>query len=697
MGTDKLIRDNEAAAEFYLALQSVYEVRLPEKGMLAGGSIPFSKVPRQLIAEANRLGLFVMDNCHYPMGDSYLTLGIGGILRAAEKYENLRAVTDEERERQARMHAIYRVYDGIRSLILRHAQLARSRSEETKDAAGRARLGRLAERLRHISTEPPRDFCEALQLFYFMYTLRGFWGVGCIGRLDQILYPAYERGRASSDAGCQAYDEECLSFILDFYAALNSGYTGDTLRNLMLSGQDENGSDVTNELTWLFLEAYRRRPDAEPHLNVRLHEHSPQKLWELCSRMILEGRGQPTLYFDQNILPAMEQAGIPHSLAVRYANDGCTETVYCGKSGIVFWQHEMVKTVELTIFNGEENPSVYPVRMHKNSTRSPEFEAKTNLVTGFRSGKMEDVGTFEEFLNAFHRQLDFQLDHWFSIIDRRIQEDADGHITSPFTAATFMDCLLTGKDPLRGGGFDVTNYQLLSGTVSTCADCLEGVRYAVFEKKYCSLTELRTAMANDFRGEEVLRQRLLRAPKFGNGEERTDKLAALVSQWFLDRVNGHRGPGNTRIRPGLYNIDFLIFANCTGATPDGRRFRDAIGEHCCPTPGAAKNGPTAIIRSCGQLPMREGYASSVLQLTLDRNAFVMGADGPSIIRKLAEAARQVGIPVFNLAMYDADTLKDAQKHPEKHRDLIVRVWGFNARFIDLDRELQEHIIGRISK
>ena len=304
--------------------------------------------------------------------------------------------------------------------------------------------------------------------------------------------------------------------------------------------------------------------------------------------------------------------------------------------------------------------------------------------------------SFADFLDAFRSQLDFQLSHWIRVIDQRIEADERDTLTSPLIGGTFQESVCTGKDPLRGGGFSVPNYQLLSGTVSTAADCLRAVEYCVFEKKYCTLTKLRDAMAADFEGHEILRQRLLHAPKYGNGDERVNELAALISRWFLDRVSAYRSQSGKRIHPGLYNIDFKIFANITGATPDGRRFRDAIGEHCSPTPGAAVSGPTAIVQSAAALPMEEGYASSVLQLTLDGSGFVMGADRERIISRLMEGSEKAGIPVWNLAMYEKQELLEAREDPEKYRDLIVRVWGFNARFVELDRELQDHIINRIS-
>lgn len=674
--TQKVNRCTDA----YIKLFAAYGTEIPETGLLAGYHEPvFDK-------EASWI-LFETDNMHYPMGDAFLKYGIAGILEMTAE----RRPEDTE-EAAVYRQGIHRIYRAIRLVIQRHAQKAGQLAGQAADQTERDRLSQIARICGKLAADRPETFLEALQLFWFMYLLRGSFGGGCIGRLDQKLYPFY-----AAEKEKQTWNrEKALAGMMQFYEKLNRMSSGDTLRNLMLSGQDARGTDETNELTYLFLEAYERAPDAEPHLNVRLHKGSPEELKAACVRLAAKGKGQPTFYFDEYIIPAMEQAGISHDDACRYANDGCTETLIDGRSSIAFWQHEMVKTVELTFFNGEENPFVCPVEMKKNRRSGPSFIPHTGLKTGFRSGEVSEMGSFDTFLKAFFLQLEFQVAEWIKTIDKRIEADELDSLTSPFVGGTFEKCLETGKDPLRGGGFCVPVYQLLSGTVTTAADCLRAVEYCVFEKHYCTLEELKTAMAADFQGFEALRQRCLHAPKYGNGEERADELAALISQRFLEQVNSYRSRSGKRIWPGLYNIDFKIFANVTGATPDGRKFRDAIGEHCSPTPGAALNGPTAVIESAARLPMKKGYASSPLQLTLDKSAFTLGADREKIIRQLLEGSRKAGVPVFNIAMYDRAELLEARKSPEKYRDLIVRVWGFNARFVELDEELQEHIIRRIT-
>lgn len=667
----------------YKTLFESYEAEIPKEGLLAGFYQPVFKWTKP--GSADLWKVFNVDNMHYPMGDACLKYGIAGVLELTEE----RKETDTE-ETYLYRQGIHDVYTAVADYIRRHAQMAQECMRDCTEKEERQRLSKIEANCRNLLVRSPQSFLEALQLFWFLYILRSPFG-GCIGRLDQKLSPFYRMDleRGSWDR------EEALGAIVQLYEKLNRISTGDTLRNLMLSGQNEKGEDETNELTYLFLEAYEKTQDAEPHINVRIHGGTPQRLKDLCVRLLAAGKGQPTLYFDENILPAMERAGIPHEAACGYANDGCTETVYDGRGAIVFWQHEMVKTVELTVFNGQENPFIYPVEMKKNRKSAPSFVPHTGLETGFCSGELSKMQGFSDFLDAFFRQLEFQVGRWLRIIGERMEADEREGLTSPFVGATFEKALLTGKDPLRGGGFDVGNYQLLSGTISTAADCLRAVEYCVFEKRYCTLAELRDAMACDFEGWEPLRQRLLHAPKYGNDDARADELAAMISRKFLDQVNGWRSERGKKVHPGLYNIDFKIFANVTGATPDGRRFRDPIGEHCSPTPGAAKLGPTAVVRSASRLPMREGYASSVLQLSLDGSSFVMGADREGIIGRLMETSREAGIPVWNLTMYDREELLAAQREPEKHHGLIVRVWGFNARFVELDKEMQEHIIRRI--
>lgn len=697
---EMLLKKIRQSSEVFDKLANSYEVWVPESGWLAGRrNRDKNDSKRKNLTDWSILSfLLEIDNCHYPMADSYLQYGIDGVIRiAAETLETLKNNLQSELQDQTQLDIAYlesllHVWKRFRQFVADHMVLALECAKQETSDTKKKRYEKIAKICQNLTINKPNTFCEALQLFWFTYLFRSPFGAGCIGRLDQLLYPFYKH-----DCEMGIWDQqEAEKMLEEMFTRMNEINTGDTLRNLMLSGQDAKGNDQTNEITYLILVAYENTGGSEPHLNVRFHEKTPKKLRDNCINMLSSGSGQPTIYFDEAVLPAMEKAGICHEDACQYANDGCTETVIAGKSAIVFWQYEMVKTVELTLFGGNENPCVKPVSMKKNSIHGADFVPKTNLLIGIESKKPQELTTFSEFLSAFFEQMDHQLDHYFLMIKQKMQEDQTVSITSPFTAGTFEKCLRTGKDPLRGGGFDITNYQLLSGSIGTAADCLYAIQSAVYEKKLVTMEELIKALSVDFEGYEVLRQQLLHLPKYGNDKKEVDALAKQIADHFLARVNAFRGPEDTLLYPGLYNIDFKIFANVTGATPDGRRFRDAIAEHCSPTPAAAKKGPTAILNSAATLPMKEGFASSVLHLTLDKNGYSMGADRIKIIDTLLRASEKKKIPVLSLTMYDKAELLDAQLHPEKHLDLIVRVWGFQARFTELDKELQDHIINRIS-
>lgn len=673
----------ETYVKLFCEMMDKNKITIPKEGLLAGWHASVTWCDKWM-------KIFEYDNVHFPMGNAFLRYGLNGIVEKAE------ACKRSNQGDAAYMEAIQIIYKRVIELVEEHAREADRllmQIDGEDEMAERKRLLQISTCCHKLAKGIPSTFQEALQLFWFMYIIRSPFGNGCIGRLDQKLYPFFEadKKRGALD------EEEVLDEIVDFYRKLNQTRRGDTLRNLMLSGQDEKGKDETNELTYLFLKAYEKTLDAEPHLNVRLHKNSPQTLVDEVVKLLEMGKGQPTLYFDECIMPAMEKAGIPHEKACCYANDGCTETVIDDASSIFFLQHEMVKTMELTLFNGKENPYVYPVEIKKSAKQAPAFTPKTGLVLGYQSGNVEEMNSFSEVYDAFLRQLNRQLEEWIKKIDEKIRWDEEQGVTSPFLAGTFAKCLETGKDPLRGGGFEVPNYQLLSGSIGTAADCLRGIEEAVFVQKWCTMDELLDALRHDFEGYEILRQRLKSVPKYGNADKHVDEIAGKIGNFFLEKVTSYRSRSGKRIWPGLYNIDFKIFADITGATPDGRKFRDAIGEHCSPTPGAAKQGPTAIMESASAIPMEEGYASSPLHLTLDKGSFVMGAEGTLILQSLIGAATKKGIPVLNISMYSRQELEDAMEHPEKHNDLIVRVWGYNARFVDLDEKLQEHIIARISE
>ncbi|MBC8232773.1 hypothetical protein H8E77_24760 [bacterium] len=313
---------------------------------------------------------------------------------------------------------------------------------------------------------------------------------------------------------------------------------------------------------------------------------------------------------------------------------------------------------------------------------------------GFRTGDFPAMTSFEEVYDAFLRQYLHQVDalmNWLCDCIRAEQEDG---VSLPFLAGTFPECLKSGRDPFRGG-FTVPCQVIFSGSIPTVADGLAAIRQVVFEEKACTPTELLDALRVDFVGYEPLRLRLLHAPKFGNDDDRVDEIAADIARCFCERVRQHPSPTGKPIWPALYNFTFNNCAKTVGATPDGRRWKDPIAEHYSPTPGRAKSGPTAVIRSACKGPLNEACGAALFHISLSRDVVSQNVKGRTLLKQLLNTALDLGVAIMSTAIYDVDMMRDAKLHPERHEDLVVRVWGYSARFIDLAEDMQDHIIARV--
>lgn len=657
-----------------LKLQGIY---IPKQGILAGREKLENSLPYW--DESVSAG---WDNAHFPFPFALvLELGLKGIENRA-RLEKCGLSSEED----ARREGIAKVYSLLIKHIILHAELAEQMALENPTDADR--LNHIAKNLRIISENPPQTFEQGVQLVWFLWRTRQYNHTSCIGRMDVFLRPLYEKSVMDEVSRNAAF-----LVLRELWEKVNATGSGDTLMNVMLGGVDQDGIDISCDLSLLIMEVTMAVAKSEPHINVRLHKGTPDVFRHMAERLILMGQGQGVIYNDEYIIPSLVKHGVPIDLARCYANDGCTEITIEGKSGIQFWQFEMVKTLELFLFRGKENPSRphKPVRKWNRNWNVDYFQSQ--LEFGYDSGNFIHAQSFEQVFDCFLRQLHHQIDHFLSRIDRKINEDkeTDKTLTSLLVCGGIPNSLDEGKDLFRGG-FSVNNYQLLSGSIPTAADSLAAIQEIVFIQKKCSMSELLEAISNDFENQEELRQILLKAPKFGNGDNRADDIAARIAEEFCNHVDEHIAPHNVRIWPGMYNIDFIMFASILGATPDGRHAGDAICEHYSPTPGRAKNGPTAVLRSAARADLARGCAASPVYIALP-----VGNAGKSseVIGDLIDGIQSLKLPLVSIVLYDRNILEDAIIHPELHEDLVVRVWGYNARFIDLDEPLQHHIMNRI--
>lgn len=649
---------------------------IPANGRLAG-------ITNQYAAPLDA-DMFSEDNYHYPMGTAYLNLGVCGVAEmAAEAAKNA-----ETADKKELLDGIAQVYYAVCEYIKRYANAVSLVSQ--KDG----RLERISSTLLKLSQSEPKHFDEALQLVYLMWKLRCLGKPGAdIGRLDVHLRPWFEADISSG----YITEEEALELVCDFWKMLNENDSGDTLINVMVGGRNSDGSDAGSRLSVLMLKATQLTPGSEPHINVRVHPHLNPEIYRAMLEVQLMGQGQATVYNDEVVIPSLINFGIPEEIACHYTNDGCTEIMLDGYSGIDFSHIDAVATFELAFNNGDWAPRTYrePVKYwHKDQL---EAFYTPDAIPGYATGKVEDCETFDEFYQQFLKQYEFQTRHKATIL-KRLQDDRMlGAKTSLLLSGTYDFVLETGTDPLRGG-FPVAAYMMFAGSIPTVADCLMAVKELVFKRRTYTISQIKEAIRVNFEGHELMRRQMVSVPKFGNDIDEVDAIAADIADHFCRWLDDYRKERGFAIMPALLGWRFLEEAYGIAATPDGRRYADPIAEHYCATPGKAENGPTALIQSIAKAKNAISKAVGVcaVHVTLPRNLGNSDEESLAVLDGLVTAATNSGLNQMNIAIYDADLLRKAQQDPEHHKDIIVRVWGYSARFVDLCKEMQDHVISRIT-
>ncbi|MBQ7455340.1 MAG: hypothetical protein IJS53_02750 [Clostridia bacterium] len=665
-----LLEAIENSRKLVLELLAVLPVRGPEAGGVIAGFTKEADIPMQP-HWPHPFFLMAGDNRHYPMGKTYLRYGFRGVAERAEKNA---LAPDKTPEARANLLAARDEYNALAGFAARHA-------DAVDDPALKADYLQLA-------SGAPLTFRQAVQAFYLLWRVRSVGCTGSIGRLDQHLYPFY---RADMEAG-RLTEDEALSILCELWEKLNAVASGDTLVTLMLGGSGPDGADETNDLSCLMLRASLAVRKTEPHVSVRLHEKTRADFRALVSQVHLLGHGQAAVYYDANILPVLIAHGVPAEYACRYCTNGCTEVVLDGAGKIEFDPMDAVKTVELTLNRGAE-PALPGDTVGYYWTRNvPPVEQKSTCDPGFDSGDW--TASKEALRAAFDRQLVHQFRYHIDRLMRRRSDMRAFGLAHALLNASFDTLLESGGDAVRGD-LPCDVWMLFAGSLPTAADALTALNRAVFEEKRYTSQEIMNALAANFEGCEEMRARLRGLPKFGNDNDEADAEAARLCALFCDTLEACSRENGVLIWPALIGYLFVQEALFTGATPDGRRWKDPIGEHFSPTPGCAVNGPTALMLSAAKAPLKRAFGVAPVHISLPRSAASDREKSLETLAQLVDAGEKLGFNMLDISIYDAEEMREAQKDPENHADLIVRVWGYSARFIDLSDEMQEHVIARI--
>lgn len=549
----------------------------------------------------------------------------------------------------------------ITTLILRYSQEARRQAELERLPERARELQTLAECCAHIASEPPRTFYEALQLTWFIHLVTD---CDSFGRLDQYLWPFYERDLA---AGVLMREQAGYLIKALWLKVLISG----GIPNLTLGGCTPEGEDATNDLTLLCLEATRDLELPQPNLSLRVGVNPPETLLTLAAETISHGLGLPALYNDRVIIPALLALGIAPADANNYALAGCSQVVIPGKShfGCDDGMLNVAKCLELALNNGRD-----PL---------------TGKLVGLETGTAETLRDFAGLLAAFKRQVWHSAALLGSVLNASDQGYAE-NCGYPIRTLLTQDCLEQGKGIWQGGArYNAIQAECVG--ITTVADALAAIKAIVYEDRAIGLPVLVEMLRRNWRGHEAVRLYCLnRLPKFGNDDEFVDALYADIAKTAYSAVRQQVCRRGGIIMPGSAVFTYhLEYGAKTGATADGRQRGAPLADSAGPAQGQAHKGPTAILHSMVRFDQSLAPTCVALNLMFDRSAFQPAQLVAMVRTYFAQGGMQMQINVA-----DKDLLRRAQKRPQEHPDLCVRVGGFSAYFVELERAVQDEIISR---
>lgn len=645
----------------------------------------------------------------------------------AELEESYRALSSAEQrgKKGAQLRAMMTAATMPRDLATAYSQECARLAERESDPVRRAELQQMADNLTRVPWEPAQTFWEAVQALWLTHMLvmadENYPGPGdSFGRLDQYLYPYWEA--SIRDGMDPEFGKEILKcFWIHCNTAYdgmirtggNQGITAGYGQLFTLSGMGPGGQDMSNDLTYVLLDVIdEMSPILEPKPNVRLHRNSPDKLLDRVVEMIASSQGSPFLLnFDERSMAGMlleaRKAGVEsliHENNVHdYAPVGCLENTMVGndRSGTVDANLNLLKAVELVLTGGYDLiPFTDPM--------SGKTDPRTRW--GEDTGDPTRFETWEQFWDAYAVQTRHIVRRIVDLYEKSEAVRARFHPT-PYVSCLVRGCAQKGMD-ITEGGAELNFVTIEAVTFATTVDSLLAVKYLVYDEKVCSMAELIQALKDNWVGHEVLQARALhKAPKYGRDDDAADEMARRVMELWTEETWKYKTRSTRRqFRPGMLSWNYWVADSfILPASPDGRPRGKFLSNALCPSNGADINGPTANVNSVGKAlggKARDGRGDwqDYFNLLPNGGSHTMTFN-PSILRDPEHRAKfkaflrgyiENGGTALQINMIDADILRDAQKHPENYRHLLVRVTGYNAYFTTIGRELQDEIIARES-
>jgi pyruvate formate-lyase/glycerol dehydratase family glycyl radical enzyme len=632
------------------------------------------------MALSTNLCLFVPDYANV------LNNGLNEIIKQAEeKLKCLRFTGPDSIDEAEFLKAVIIANKAVIRFANRFSTLAREMAAKETDSSQKKELERIVDICSWVPANPARGFYDAIQSFWFIFLMLNPNATVGLGRFDQYMYPFYKK---DIDAGKITKEQvlellECLR-IKDMQLLVvgsrnkqrekNAGLA--KWHNMTIGGQTDEGKDATNELSYLILDAVKLCQTPHHTITVRIHPGTPVDFMLEALEVVKTGVGMPAFVGDRSYIEFLLDQAIPVEKARDYALAGCLDASLTGNSRISAYLMSIVPLIFEYFLNNGVDP-------------------RTGKQLGPKTGDINDFKSFDDFMSAWKEHLAYFMSliaEWNNIFTSIRIQSLPYVVDSSLMAGAFEDNkgMFNHKVLLENGS--VMNAVGMINVV----DSLASIKKIVFEEQKVTMTELQAALTANWQGErnQEIRKLFLKAPKYGNNDDYVDSIAKDLYKFWADKaVTFDTALGGKHIPAAISISAQWPGGELTGATPDGRYNGDTLADGTMSAArGADTHGPTALIKSALKIDQTP-YASTLLNIKFHPSALESKED----LKKLADFIRTYfdhGGKHVQFNVVDRDTLIDAQKHPENHMDLIVRVAGYSAYFVQLGKAVQDEIINR---
>ncbi|MCF8257604.1 MAG: hypothetical protein K9J06_08630 [Flavobacteriales bacterium] len=631
-----------------------------------------------LINETGGIGHLIPDH------ERVLRLGLKGI---REDIARMMAPLPTQDSRLQEYDSMLTMCRAVRDLAGRYAEKLFEMAKTEPDPERSRELADMGHNVLYCPENPAQNFHQAVQAVWLVHSvvlLEGLDNGISFGQMDRYLLPYYEsdlkngritRERAKELLCCLAVKtSEVIPVFSSKITECHGGFLSG--QAITIGGTDEEGNDVTNELTMIFLEVMDEVRMRQPNFHARIHKDSPRHYLDRIMDNLVRGVNSPALYNDHVIVPSLLRAGYSYQDAMNYSTLGCVELLSAGKT---------FGSTDAALVN-------LPICLEMALNRGYLFG--DILRSGPDTGDPALFRDMNDVRHAFLIQLRSLMDRLVNVLAPIERANRDFHPT-PFTSVLTQGCIEQGKDVTEGGA--VYNFSGVQGVgVTDVGDSLHSIAQMVFVQKKCTLPELVDILKHDFENHPKLRTALLNLPKFGNDMPDVDSHSRWVLDQFCESMEGKENTRGGKFVAGFYSTTtHHSFGKVTGATANGRSKGQPFSSGIAPMNGHDLKGPTAMFNSVAGIGFLKAHNGANVNAKFD-TATLRGEHGRMLLESLLLTYFQKGGMQIQLNVLDTDMLKDAKLHPEKYPNLLVRVSGYSAYFNDLSPAMKDEIIARSS-